>query len=258
MAIAGYRSFGPEIQRFPRFGKVNILIGQNNSGKSNALRFIHEQLQPHRSSRVHSIQGINRHLPAGAQFRLGLALSVNEDIVQAALEVAGLMGLSANMAEVKLLERLLDAARESTGTDIAWYDVDENSNPFMDEWESATSSLGDTELASLWSRVAGRDDPGERRADWSPQVVFKLRFPGPAFESHMIPAIRKVGSKGSALSDFGGEGLIERLNRLQHPRIDRWQDKAVFLQIQDFVRVVLSSPEAQIEIPHDLDTIRFG
>ncbi len=126
MAVAGYRSFGAEIQRFPRFGKVNIFIGQNNSGKSNALRFIHEQLQPHGSTRAHSIGGLDRHLPAGAPFRLGLALSVETDIAVAAKDVAAKMGMADWSDETLLLEHLLDAARNSMGTDIVWYDVDEN------------------------------------------------------------------------------------------------------------------------------------
>ena len=255
MAVAGYRSFGSEIQRFPRFGKVNIFIGQNNSGKSNALRFIHEQLQPHRLTRSHNVQGLDRHLPAGAQFRLGLALSIEEDVMRAAAEVAAQMGLEAGSDEILHVERLLDAARRTTDTAIAWYDVDESGNPFMTEWDAATSALDDAQLEALWSRVSGPSDPGEGRGNWAPQVVFKLRFPSPEFASHMIPAIRKVGAKGGSPADFGGEGLIERLNRLQHPKVDRREDKRLFLQIQDFVRTVLSNPSAEIEIPHDLDTI---
>ena len=40
--LSGYRSFGSKTQRFGPFGKINLIIGQNNAGKSNVLRFIHE------------------------------------------------------------------------------------------------------------------------------------------------------------------------------------------------------------------------
>lgn len=40
IGIAGYRSFGNEKQLLEDFGKINIIIGKNNSGKSNILRFI--------------------------------------------------------------------------------------------------------------------------------------------------------------------------------------------------------------------------
>src|ERR1700756_3592272 len=41
--IAGYRSFGQEEQRFGPCSQINLLIGQNNSGKSNALRFLQDR-----------------------------------------------------------------------------------------------------------------------------------------------------------------------------------------------------------------------
>src|SRR5438876_424715 len=40
--LAGYRSFGPELQRVGPCQKINLFIGQNNCGKSNILRFIHD------------------------------------------------------------------------------------------------------------------------------------------------------------------------------------------------------------------------
>ena len=41
-ALGGYRSFGNNIQRFNHFNKINLFIGQNNSGKSNVLRFLND------------------------------------------------------------------------------------------------------------------------------------------------------------------------------------------------------------------------
>lgn len=40
--LAGYRSFGPDLQSIGPCQKINLLIGQNNSGKSNILRFLHD------------------------------------------------------------------------------------------------------------------------------------------------------------------------------------------------------------------------
>ena len=65
LTIAGYRCFGAEPQFFPKFSKINIPIGQNNCGKSNVLRFIHDwmaKLQQHpRPTLTHH----DRHLPTG-------------------------------------------------------------------------------------------------------------------------------------------------------------------------------------------------
>ena len=38
--LAGYTSFGPTTQMFGPFRKINLFIGQNNSGKSNLLLFL--------------------------------------------------------------------------------------------------------------------------------------------------------------------------------------------------------------------------
>jgi predicted ATPase len=43
-AIAGYRSFGEEIQHFEQLAKVHLLIGKTNAGKSNVLHFLHNVL----------------------------------------------------------------------------------------------------------------------------------------------------------------------------------------------------------------------
>jgi predicted ATP-dependent endonuclease of OLD family len=40
--VKGYRSFGTTHQRVGPFSKVNLFLGQNNSGKSNILRFLQE------------------------------------------------------------------------------------------------------------------------------------------------------------------------------------------------------------------------
>jgi predicted ATPase len=42
IAISGFRSFGAQVQKLAPLSKINIFAGQNNSGKSNILRFFHE------------------------------------------------------------------------------------------------------------------------------------------------------------------------------------------------------------------------
>src|SRR3990167_4234500 len=65
LAIAGYRSFGAEPQLFPKFSKINILIGQNNCGKSNVLRFIHDWMARIQLNRRPTLTHHDRHFPPG-------------------------------------------------------------------------------------------------------------------------------------------------------------------------------------------------
>jgi hypothetical protein len=45
IGISGYRSFGSNLPRIGPFSKINLLIGQNNSGKSNILLFMTRHYQ---------------------------------------------------------------------------------------------------------------------------------------------------------------------------------------------------------------------
>jgi hypothetical protein len=40
--LSGYRSFGQQPQRIGPCSKINLIVGQNNCGKSNVLRFVHD------------------------------------------------------------------------------------------------------------------------------------------------------------------------------------------------------------------------
>ncbi len=57
-SLGGYRSFG-ERQRIGPLGKVNLFIGQNNSGKSNVLRFLTNHFRPILHQLPHSGEKMN-------------------------------------------------------------------------------------------------------------------------------------------------------------------------------------------------------
>src|SRR5262245_65880016 len=44
-ALAEYRNFGAEMQFLPSLGKVNVIVGRNNAGKSTILRFANNMLR---------------------------------------------------------------------------------------------------------------------------------------------------------------------------------------------------------------------
>lgn len=81
LLLAGYRSFGNKIQRFENFSKVNLLIGPNNSGKSNVLRFLHE-IYPQVSAQNRAplaLTPLDRHFPNHAEFRFGFRFPIAMD-----------------------------------------------------------------------------------------------------------------------------------------------------------------------------------
>ncbi len=61
--FSSYRSFGDELQLIGPCSKINFIIGQNNSGKSNIIKFLDEHLRANLTSARHS-----RELSRGAEF----------------------------------------------------------------------------------------------------------------------------------------------------------------------------------------------
>src|SRR5687768_7480876 len=45
IGISSYRSFGSKLQKIGPFSKINLLVGQNNAGKSNILSFLFNHYQ---------------------------------------------------------------------------------------------------------------------------------------------------------------------------------------------------------------------
>ncbi len=79
-AIGGYRSFGATIQRIGELSQINLFIGQNNCGKSNILRFVHE-IYPRLSGTSLDLQlsTLDRHIPNDAPFVVGTAVSLRSE-----------------------------------------------------------------------------------------------------------------------------------------------------------------------------------
>lgn len=97
---------------------------------------------------------------------------------------------------------------------------------------------------------------GSLEAHWVPELLPLLspaRFTPSNIE--MIPAIRKVGEKGSIASDFSGLGIIDRLARLQNPAGSMITEKKKFRKIVNFLREVTNNETANLEVPYERDTI---
>ncbi|WP_299011928.1 AAA family ATPase [uncultured Shewanella sp.] len=116
-------------------------------------------------------------------------------------------------------------------------------------------ALKPSEWQQLWSSLTGKGQ-GDIKAHWIPQTLANLAIIAtdvPKVE--VIPAIRKIGNAGSQASDFSGEGIIERLAKIQNPSLVEQAEKEKFISINSFVQEVLESPSAKIEIPYERDMI---
>lgn len=260
-AIGGYRSFGNKVQRFGKLSKINLFIGQNNSGKSNILRFLHD-IYPVLASnnRGLSLTSLDRHLPVSANFISGISISLHRNELNQYHEFASIISpkIPQNNYHQKHLNLILAAFQkkaELEGTDESiWFDFDANKVLINDNWEAAFKTIDDHSLHSIWGSLTSSSGGG-RNQHWFPETLKHLT---PSFKSitvRMIPAIRQIGKHGSISEEFSGEGIIERLAKLQNPNVLNQKDKGKFEKINRFLQNVINNNSAAIEIPYERDTI---
>lgn len=260
-AIGGYRSFGEKVQRFGKLSRINLFIGQNNSGKSNVLRFLHDVYPTLASSdKGLNLSPLDRHLPVSANFVSGISISLYKNDQGVFPEIISEVSSkitqdSFQQRDLNLIVGVFQRKAELEGTEEnVWFDFDISRALINDNWEDAFKVPDDSSLQSIWARLT-RQGNGSRNQHWIPETLKRLTPGFKAIAVKMIPAIRQIGAHGSVSEEFGGEGIIERLAKLQNPDVLNQKDKGKFEQINKFLQNVIGSDSAAIEIPYERDTI---
>ena len=260
-ALGGFRSFGKSVQRFEKFGKVNFFIGRNNSGKSNVLRFLHEVYPKLANSDQIRLEPLDQHLLNGAPLTVGLQCSLAQDENGDYRDFLNYVSPLIKESDIntQMPGYILLAFQEKVkldGSHNVWFQYKTEGlklNRDMENWEQAFNVLDDREMQGVWTRLTGTSGGG--REHWFPETLRRLFPKFPEVETVMIPAIRQIGIKGSVSEGFSGEGIIERLVKLQNPDVYSQQDRKKFEQINKFLQTVTDNLNATIEIPHERDTI---
>jgi hypothetical protein len=257
--ISEYRSFGKEIQFLGPLTKTNLVIGQNNCGKSNVLRFIQDHLSKlvdcARKSVAYGFEGLDQHLSAtGNQIRFAYGLDINSTVVEE--QRAKMKDTTARGAFDKLLKSSLLVTDER----LAWFTF-ENFGSAMQMptafVQSISSTLQNHEWEVLWHVLTGKTG-GDPQQHWVPQTLHSiatLALNRPLPRIITVPAIRSVGPKESSAKDFSGNGLVEQLAELERPGYREQSLKKKFEAVNLFLRDVTGTDSATIEIPNKRDTI---
>ena len=261
LAIAGYRSFGKQPQYFERFAKLNIFIGQNNAGKSNVLRFLHE-IYPHASSREPlKLDSLARHLPSQPPILLGIGEDFDRTdpkrpkLMSDHRLVAGRENEQQKAIAAATFGKIFSEKCRLDQTTLCWTLLTlPDRKDQQESWSKATKALQDQEIQQVWSMLT-RMTGGDRKHSWEPQVIPHMPAAPIPISTEIIPAIRQIGNKGSTSDAFDGTGIIERVAKLQNPDVHNQTSRQRFNAIRDFLRDVVDRPEATIEVPYDRDTI---
>ncbi len=237
--VANYRSFGASGVFVRDFGKVNVFIGRNNSGKSNILKFLQAIPRILGQPQQSQTATLDRHTRAEDSSRVSVWLTLDEETICLPLT---------SQAPVQSVPLHL------------WLNGHPNSNQNVELDDAIFSEyvllklhehLTHNRISSYPSRdflVKSVIDPLVAQAKGELlRTVSKLVY---------IPAIREIRTmddgRGDVL-DLSGRNLITKLRPMQHPVFGKEADQQRFGEIVEMVRGLLKVPELRMEIPVEDD-----
>lgn len=253
VAIGGYRSF-LEPQRLRFGGKVTLLAGPNNAGKSNVLSFIRLQLprilEALGSNRELEFDGLDLHMGAGSDVTVGVGVDTSSAYT-GFLELAGTKGVG------REAQQLLDAIGTDDGItwiDYLWRPADKKLVPSRQLIESLLEGEGLVRrvVQALTGTGHGKHEDAALellRRHLNPRAA-GIELP----PVETVPAFRQVGH-GEVAEPWGGNDIIARLAQLQNPTLDQQADKERFEQLNELLVSVTGDAGAHLEIPFDRETI---
>lgn len=263
-AVAGYRSFGGELQFVGPLTKVNLIVGQNNSGKSNVLRFLDgpfrslvEKAKTGSAGGV-SLKGLDLHRPGNPPVRFAVAFRDVEALIEGVGDA-----LRPHMAAGISIRRVAKALVGPGNAHWIHYQLSagqgirENITPDPDWLARVVVPALDPSAWAQLSLTIASSNSGDSKANANTVLSWLSRSFLEAPAVALVPAVREIGITPSGQDDnLGGADIIHRLAELQNPAIDAWdRRKSQFRAINDFIKAVTDEPNAEIEIPHERNTI---
>ncbi len=256
--FGGYRSFAPKIQRFPTVSKINLLAGPNNSGKSNVLRFIHEQYNAlladtqGRREGGGSFSELDRHRGQGdGSVLFSLGRDTGDETQAGPKEKRARQDRQCS----SYLDRVFEVLAQ--GSSQAWFDFSASTPGARLQFvvsEDLSKALRPSEWQVLWHTLTGQGH-GNLEEHWIPGTLDTL-CPKPApIRCEIVEAVREIGASGSPTDGFSGSGIIDRLAQLQNPEMEKQADKRAFKAVNEFLQVVIDDKGARLEVPYSRDTI---
>lgn len=245
--MAGFRSIYDEAS-LHELDRVNLIIGPNNSGKSNVLRFI-EKVLPSLNVGASAYTIFPEDAPRGS-----------DGSMRAGVLVPGSVWKSARSLDAEQLETLVEwtdgIGFSADGGSLVWSDWTFPYNGGRREEPRPPPVVPDRIHQKLRQQGLLLDKANLASALRSNSIAFRV----PPVEA--IPASRSIGKASKdAPQDWAGGGLFRRLARLQNPSSPgtptyesakkAWEDYRLF------VAAVLEDDGVAIEVPRDEDTIHI-
>ncbi|MBN2210442.1 MAG: AAA family ATPase [Sedimentisphaerales bacterium] len=264
--LSGYRSFGPDIQRIGPCKKINLLIGTNNSGKSNILLFLKDKYNSLIIGKTPNQEGLENHQGKSqiTARRYALPIGLNGKVFEQIWEKVKSNSNSVSSGIIDDIHKIF-ASNIYNHSNLIWlmYFAD-GTNLSLDK--EFIQEIFDANLVSseqwhrIWRKVLKADGGGNPTV-WIPQILSRFNpFNLMNVKVSFIPAIREVINTRTDKDDelFSGKGLIKRLAKLQNPRHDEPGLDKQFEKINKYLQEVTGNKDALINIPSEQDIVQVN
>lgn len=251
--VAGYRSFGNEMQFIRDLSKVNIIIGKNNSGKSNIIRFVKLILSfATNSKHGTSITKFNKlddlHRGKTQCNKISFALQIKNNSSRTGhiyKEIFDQYRSDSCYNQLTEWHKEVWIPYEFTG-EMPTFD-----NSVI--YHTLSTMLDYIDTSKLYERIGKRT--GGTHESRSANLALKFnKLASFDYPIHIVPAYRRISAEDREWS-IEGSGLIKKLNQLKEPLLGAESERKKFSQITAFVQEVLGDSSAQLEIPHKVNDI---
>lgn len=282
IGISSYRSFGDDLQFIGPCKQINILIGQNNSGKSNILRFLNDHYRNVASMVTErgkpTRAELDRHIgTTTSTVKVAFGRDLDGPIFQSRLEQLGLLSDDKKRAlsyvqrllhfeEMTWVNGLLWFVYESVNTDMFYFSrdwIEQLATRRLNTHRPNDNGLSISEWQELIAAITNRHFRGMDAGTLSDQLPTLLNALNPALRSlpeiTLIKAIREVRLDESDESqDYSGLNIVRKLASLERPDAGPMYDesKQRFEQINQFVADVTGKDDIRLEVPASAKTIQ--
>ncbi|MEZ4770182.1 MAG: AAA family ATPase [Caldilineales bacterium] len=281
--LSSYRSFGDDLQLIGPLNKINLFIGQNNSGKSNILKFLGNRYQSARFSasstrNAFNVGELEQHIGVNSgQIQIAFGLRRDGSSLNTILQSTS--SASSDSAHVqKLIDYVLRFSEITLNTELSWFVYGATYGQVLILSESLIHKISENRISDSKSSPDGltirdwglllqgittrRPSEATRRMvkDAIPHILQALSPVQSGMpQISIIDAVREIKADPATQEyNYSGLNIIQELVRLERPDIGEgyYEAKSKFAKINQFVSEVVGEPNVQIEIPASRTTIQ--
>lgn len=249
LGISGYRSFGPEMQYSGKLSPVTLLAGQNNSGKSNFLRFLKKVA----AGKV-ELTPLDR--PQGTP-----SLSCSYSLTLPVDEICSFVSDKYSAVSAVFREVVEHPSLQKFGDGFLWLQFEEGGQLVEEQFDALVNERGNLAPLAQHMGTEYNVQSGLSAGRKNAVRVFTRLLQNQARKTPVetIESFRQIQPISDGMTIEGsheGAGMLGRLQRLQNPGAETYlRDSARFASINRFLQNVLDDPSARLEVQHDAQTL---